>query len=72
MLFLAVIAVAFVAVCIEANPYRVPLQGNAGGKRTLVIFDDLVRSHAANLFSSSDVYFFCSKRQPPILYFFMT
>jgi hypothetical protein len=40
---LAVVLQLCVAVHVLAMPYVVPLQGTVGGKRTLVLLDDLVR-----------------------------
>ncbi len=31
------------ASAVTSMPYRVPLQGNLGGKRTLILLDDIVR-----------------------------
>ena len=34
-------------------PYRVPLQGREGGKRTLVLLDDLAKVHDSSIFFSN-------------------
>ncbi len=40
MMFILVAALTIVGIF--AMPYKVPLQGQVGGKRTLVLLDDLV------------------------------
>ena len=42
--WLLIMLLAFVAV--TGMPYQVPMQGVAGGKRTLVLVDDMVRFDA--------------------------
>ena len=40
--WLLVVLLAFVTVAVTGMPYQVPMQGVAGGKRTLVLVDDMV------------------------------
>jgi hypothetical protein len=40
-----VIALCIIAlVCVSGKPYQVPMMGNAAGKRTLILVDDMVSS----------------------------
>lgn len=47
---LAVWALLLIAVGVYSMPYYAPLQGEAGGKRTLVLLDNLVCSMRRYLF----------------------
>jgi Oligosaccharyltransferase 48 kDa subunit beta len=60
MLFVLPLVTIF--AMITAMPYRVPLQGIPGGKRTLVLLDDMVR-----LFLFTDFVLLCFRRNFPIL-----
>lgn len=47
LLFVVYVVNVLCMICsyfVFSMPYRVPLQGKAGGKRTLVILDDMVNS----------------------------
>lgn len=47
---LAVWALLLIAVGVYSMPYYAPLQGEAGGKRTLVLLDNLVSSKFRHLY----------------------
>ncbi|RYH30060.1 hypothetical protein EON65_06460 [archaeon] len=55
MVFYVVVGLFLLLAQCLATPYHAPLQGSAGGKRTLVLMDDLVG--ASNLEDKYTSYF---------------